>query len=72
MRIYGSKEPPSFAECFEIACYNGDKGGVPYESLKRLEEHFHYGICFEKTDESTILDVMKLSVIISFSTSKKG
>lgn len=29
LRICGSKEPPSFAECFRIACYNGDKGGIP-------------------------------------------
>ena len=72
LRICGSKEPPSFAECFRIACYNGDKGGIPYESIRRLENHFHYGVCCEKTDKSTILDVMKISVIISFSTSKEG
>ena len=31
LRICISKEPPSFAECFRIACYNGDK--APFKSF---------------------------------------
>lgn len=72
MRIYGSKEPPSFGECFEIACYNGYRGGDPCVAIECLENHFHYGICCENTKTSTILNAMKISLIISFSTSKKG
>ena len=72
MRIYGSKEAPSFKECFPIACYNGNDGGSPAISIQKLEEHFHYGICCKKTKKATILDAIKISVIVSFSTSKKG
>ena len=72
MRIYGSKEAPSFKECFHIACYNGVNGGVPAISIQKFEKHFHYGICCKQTNKATILDAIKISVIISFLTSEKG
>lgn len=72
MRISGSKEPPSFSECYQVACYNGPHGGQPLTSIQRLEEHFHYGICCTKSKKATILDAIKISLIISFSTSQTG
>lgn len=72
LRIYGSIEPPSFEECYRIACYNGCNGGEPEISIKLLENHFHYGICCETTKKSTILDAITLSVIVCFSTSQTG
>ena len=33
MRIYGSKPPPTFEECFYIAAYNGPNGGRPENVL---------------------------------------
>lgn len=72
LRIYGSKAPPSFSECYQIACYNGSKGGQPYESIRRLENHFHYGILYSKSNSLKIRDALTLSVIVSFSTSEDG
>lgn len=72
MRIYGERYPPSFAECYDIAAYNGENGGIPSKSIQLLEDHFHYGICFENKKKISIREAITLSPIISFSTSKKG
>ncbi|KAK8887457.1 hypothetical protein M9Y10_038502 [Tritrichomonas musculus] len=72
MRIYGAKEAPSFGECFAIANYNGSDGGYSKISLEKLENHFHYGICADKVNRTTIYNVLKISVVVSFSTSKQG
>lgn len=62
MRILGQRYPPSFAECYQIAAYNGEKGDIPSKSIQLLEKHFHYGTW----------EAITLSTIISFSTSKRG
>ena len=72
MRIYGSRPPPSFSECYEIACYNGPNGGLCEKSLQLLENHFQYGIVFDSTDAVSIADSITLSVIVSFKTSEEG
>ena len=72
LRIYGSRPPPSFQECFDVACYNGENGGKAIESLKRLESKFQYGILCKKCDRLLIRDAMTISVIVSFSTSDEG
>lgn len=72
LRIYGSRDPPSFSECYQIACYNGANGGYPYESIRRLENHFHYGILCSKSKYLKIREAINLSVIVSFSTSEDG
>lgn len=72
IRIYGSRPPPSFRECFEIACYNGSSGGRSDESIRRLEKHFKYGIICDQCDRLLIRDAITISVIIDFSTSQAG
>lgn len=71
-RIYGSIKQPSFAECYQYANYNGNLGGDPVESIRKIENHFHCGICCEKTNYITIRDIITISVIVVFSTSKSG
>lgn len=72
MRIYGSRPPPSFRECFEIACYNGSSGGKTDESIRLLEKHFGYGIMCDTVNNLLIRDALTISVIVDFSTSKAG
>lgn len=72
MRIYGSRPPPTFQECYEIAAYNGNNGGRTEEAIRRLEEHFQYGILHRTTNKTTILKTMTISVILIFTTSKIG
>jgi hypothetical protein len=74
-RIYGSRPAPSFAECFPIADYNKGRGGYPTKSLRRLEEHFGYGVLckeLESFNYPSIRDIITISVIVSFTTSKAG
>lgn len=72
LRIHGSRPPPSFKECFRIANYNGGRGGNPTESIRRLENHFHYGILCDEKENVSIRDTIVISVIVSFWTSKEG
>lgn len=74
LRIYGSRRPPTFRECFEIAAYNGTNGGEPAVSLGLLEAHFNYGIRYDtvKPSDCSIRDAMILSLIVCFTTSDKG
>ena len=41
-------------------------------AVQRLEKHFKYGICCFRSDKATIFDAMKISLIVSFSTSESG
>lgn len=71
-RIYGlEKNIPSFKDCYTIASYN-ENGGSPAESIRRLEEHFQFGIKCDSKDSIDIKDVMMKSVILSFGTSEEG
>lgn len=72
IRIYGSRPPPSFKECFEIARYDGGNGGNPAKSIRLLEEHFHYGVICSEEEKVTIRDILTISVICSFGTSQDG
>lgn len=69
LRIYGSNPPPTFSECFKIACYNGPNGGNPYKSIKLLEKRFNYGILCDSVDSLSIRESMTISAIVVFSTS---
>ena len=71
MRIYGSRPPPTFKDCYDIACYSTN-GGSAYESIQRLEEHFGYGIEYNETSYISIRDVITISVVVNFSTSEEG
>lgn len=70
-RIYGVRYIPTIEECYEIACYSRDGGNV-LTALQRLEDKFQLGILFESVDKIEIEDIMQLSVIVRFATSKKG
>ena len=72
MRIYGSRPPPSFYECFQIANYNGNNGGDTYKAIQLLENHFNYGILCDRTNKISVRDAITLSCIASFSTSENG
>lgn len=73
LRIYGSKQPPSFDKCVQIADYNHGNGGAPDKSIKLLEDAFQYGINVKTTTAiPTIKEIMTQSIIISFATSKEG
>lgn len=37
LQIYGAKPPPSYKDCFEVACYNGKEGGNAKDAIKKLE-----------------------------------
>ena len=41
-----SSPPPTFKECYNIACYNNSNTGNPIEALRRLENYFKYGITY--------------------------
>lgn len=71
VRIFGAK-PPSFQECYNIACYNGHRGGRPEKSIQLLEDHFRYGILYDITKELSIKDAITISPIVCFTTSEKG
>lgn len=72
MRMFGlekEKKPlPKFDECLPIADYNHGRGGKPSESIRRLEEHFKYGVKFSETKKLSIKDAIMKSVIVSFET----
>lgn len=70
-RIYGVKYIPTIEECYETACYS-TKGGNVITALQRLEDKFQLGILFEEVNKVEIEDIMGLSVIVRFATSKKG
>ena len=73
IRIYGHRKLPSFSECYKIADYNHGKSGQPDHAIHLLEEHFHLGILCKKTmKRPTIREILTLSIIISFTTSKQG
>lgn len=71
--IPGSRHPPSFADCFQIAKYRDTGGGYVTDSLTLLENHFHYGIKFQHTKElPEIREVLTTPIIFSFTTSNEG
>ena len=73
LRVYGSKQPPSFDKCVKIADYNHGQGGAPDKSIELIEDAFQYGIRVKTTTKKpTIKEIMTLSIIITFATSKEG
>lgn len=40
--------------------------------IRLLEDHFHYGVCCDKTNDLSIRDAITLSTIVMFSTSEEG
>lgn len=74
MRIYNSKRPPTFDECFPIALYNGENGGRSDEAIRRLEEKFQYGVMYKslKTKKIPVRDALVVSVIVDICTSEDG
>ena len=73
MRIKGIQNIPSFSDCFAIASAQGDHGGNPCISLQALEDRYHFGIQWERTEElPSIRDILMISVILCFSTTKEG
>jgi hypothetical protein len=74
-RIFGSPDPPSFADVFRVADYSRGAGGQPAESIQRLESHFGRGILCDQMPNMQvpqIRDIIVLSVIVSFTTSEAG
>lgn len=74
MRIYGSRPPPSFADCYWIATYRHNGGSVQ-RVLQLLENHFHYGVqykVFSKDEQLSGRLGITTSVIVCFSTSQNG
>ena len=71
LQTCGSRPPPSIADCYPIAEYN-KCGGDPLKSLQRLEDHFKYGIRFDKVDKITIRDAITMTHIACFSTTSEG
>jgi hypothetical protein len=70
-RIFGVKCVPNYDECFEIADYNHGDGGIPEKSIQLLEDHFKCGVrCESSKEKPFISDILKLSVIVSFTTSE--
>ena len=73
LRIHGHKPPPPIDECFIIASYIGSNGGDLAESIRILEKHYNYGILCESTYYNPLIsEVMTISIILNFTTSKEG
>lgn len=72
MRINDAKKAPTFAECFEIADYNKGNCGDPLVSLQLLEKKFNFGILADKVSSVSIKEILTISVIVSFTTSRSG
>lgn len=72
-KIYGSPKPEKFSEIYAVADYEGNNSSYsPKKSVDLIEKAFHHGILSYTTDALTIRDAMTMSVVVQFSTSKKG
>lgn len=74
IRFNITRPPPTFKECYDIACYNRKNTGNPVESLRRLENYFKFGISYQiiKSENLSIKDVLNTSSIVCFTTSQEG
>lgn len=67
-----TRPPPSYRECYSIACYNGTKGGDVSKSIQHLENHFKYGIHCEPKKTVDISEILTQNVVLAFTTSHEG
>jgi hypothetical protein len=74
-RIFGYPDPPSFTDVFRITDYSRGACGQPAKFIQRLESHYGRGVLCGKLPLMQLLrirDIIVISAIVSFTTSKAG